>query len=209
MPTRRNERPGESADALTPKEERFVQEYLIDLNATQSAIRAGYSRVYPIGAITRSIQGENLAEMGSMLDAGAVAFTDDGHCLASAEVMRKAMTYSLIFDVPIMQHCEDPELAAGGCMNEGLNSAHLGLPPVPTEAEEVMVVRDLLLADLVLHRVLRPAHVAAHRAEPLAGMTAAREGHHRIEGAVRLKDRCGRVGLGAFRDRAQHDRKRD
>ena len=129
----------------------------------REAIRAGYSRVYPIGAITKSIKGENLAEMGSMLDAGAVAFTDDGHCLASSEVMRKAMTYSLIFDIPIMQHCEDPELVGSGVMNAGITATRLGLAGNPVEAEEVIVYRDCTLARMTGAR-FHVAHISAARA---------------------------------------------
>jgi dihydroorotase len=128
----------------------------------REAIRAGYSRVYPIGSITTESKGESLAEMGSMLDAGAVAFTDDGHCLASAEVMRKAMTYSLIFDVPIMQHCEDPELVGSGVMNAGITAIRLGLAGNPTEAEEVIVYRDCTLARMTGAR-FHVAHISAAR----------------------------------------------
>ncbi|MFC1544660.1 dihydroorotase [Gemmatimonadota bacterium] len=129
----------------------------------REAIRAGYSRVYPIGAITKEIMGQRLAEMGSMLDAGAVAFTDDGHCLSSAEVMRKAMTYSLIFDVPIMQHCEEPELVGKGVMNAGITATRLGLAGNPVEAEEVIVYRDCALARLTGAR-FHVAHISAARA---------------------------------------------
>ncbi|MBW7995296.1 MAG: dihydroorotase [Candidatus Glassbacteria bacterium] len=128
----------------------------------REAIRAGYSRVYPIGSITKKSKGESLAEMGSMLDAGAVAFTDDGHCLSSAEVMRKAMTYSLIFDVPVMQHCEDPELVGKGVMNAGITAIRLGLAGNPTEAEEVIVYRDCVLARLTGAR-FHVAHISAAR----------------------------------------------
>lgn len=128
----------------------------------REAIRAGYSRVYPVGSITVDSRGESLAEMGSMLEAGAVAFTDDGHCLSSAEVMRKAMTYSLIFDVPIMQHCEDPELVGKGVMNAGVTATRLGLPGNPTEAEEVIVYRDCVLARLTGAR-FHVAHISAAR----------------------------------------------
>ncbi len=128
----------------------------------RESIRAGYSRVYPVGAITKEIKGANLAEMGSMLDAGAVAFTDDGHCLASAEVMRKAMTYSLIFDVPIMQHCEDPELVGSGVMNAGITATRLGLAGNPCEAEEVIVYRDCALARMTGAR-FHVAHISTAR----------------------------------------------
>jgi len=128
----------------------------------REAIRAGYSRVYPIGAITKNIKGESLAEMGGMIDAGAVAFTDDGHCVASAEVMRKALTYSLIFDVPVVQHCEDPTLVGNGVMNEGITAIRLGLPGIPAESEEIIVYRDCALARLTGAR-FHVAHISCVR----------------------------------------------
>jgi len=128
----------------------------------REAIRAGYSRVYPIGAITKNLEGESLAEMGGMIDAGAVAFTDDGHCVASTEIMRKALTYSLIFDVPIIQHCEDPTLVGNGVMNEGIVATSLGLPGIPAESEEIIVYRDCALARLTGAR-FHVAHVSCAR----------------------------------------------
>jgi dihydroorotase len=97
-----------------------------------------------------------------MLDAGAVAFTDDGHCVASAEVMRKAMTYSLIFDVPMIQHCEDPTLVGDGVMNEGIVATRLGLPGIPAESEEIIVYRDCALARLTGAR-FHVAHISCAR----------------------------------------------
>ena len=128
----------------------------------REAIRAGYSRVYPVGSITKGSQGESLAEMGSMIEAGAVAFTDDGHCVASAEVMRKALTYSKIFDVPVIQHCEDSTLVGGGVINEGLTATRLGLPGIPAESEEIIVYRDCALTRLTGAR-FHVAHISAAR----------------------------------------------
>ncbi len=153
---------GFTAVAAMPNTEPVTDDQATVGYIIREAIRAGYSRVYPIGAITREIKGENLAEMGSMLDAGAVAFTDDGHCLASAEVLRKAMTYSLIFDVPIIQHCEDPELVGDGVMNSGITATRLGLAGNPCEAEEVIVYRDCALARLTGAR-FHVAHISAAR----------------------------------------------
>ena len=128
----------------------------------REAIRAGYSRVHPVGAITEEIKGESLAEMGGMIDAGAVAFSDDGHCVASAEVMRKALTYSLIFDVPLIQHCEDPTLVGAGVMNEGIVATRLGLAGIPAESEEIIVYRDCTLARLTGAR-FHVAHISCAR----------------------------------------------
>ena len=108
--------------------------------------RAKAARVYPIGAITVGQQGEKLAEFGEMIAAGAVAVSDDGRPVASAQLMRTALEYARTFGVPVADHCEEPTLAHGGAMNEGLVSARLGLRGIPAEAEEIMAIRDILLA---------------------------------------------------------------
>ena len=112
----------------------------------RQAQRAKAARVYPIGAISLGQKGDSLAEFGEMVGAGAVAFSDDGRPVVSAHLMRTALEYARSFDVPIADHCEEPTLAAGGAMNEGVVSARLGLKGVPNEAEEIMVIRDILLA---------------------------------------------------------------
>jgi dihydroorotase len=108
--------------------------------------RAGMARVYPIGAISVGQKGEALAEFGEMIGAGAVAVSDDGKPVASAHLMRTALEYARTFDVPVADHCEEPTLASGGVMNEGEMSMRLGLKGIPTEAEEIMAIRDILLA---------------------------------------------------------------
>ncbi len=112
------------------------------------ARRAGASRVYPIGAISIGQMGQTLAEFGEMVGAGAVAVSDDGKPVVSAQLMRTALEYARTFDIPVADHCEDPTLAAGGAMNEGMMSARLGLRGIPAEAEEIMAIRDILLARL-------------------------------------------------------------
>ena len=107
---------------------------------------AGAARVYPIGAISIAQAGERLAEFGEMVGAGAVAVSDDGRPVVSAQLMRTALEYARTFGIPVADHCEDPTLAAGGAMNEGLVSARLGLRGIPSEAEEIMAIRDILLA---------------------------------------------------------------
>jgi dihydroorotase len=111
----------------------------------QAAI-ARAARVYPIGAISVGQRGESLAEFGEMVGAGAVAVSDDGKPVASAHLMRTALEYARTFGIPVADHCEEPTLAKGGAMNEGLVSARLGLKGVPNEAEEIMAIRDILLA---------------------------------------------------------------
>lgn len=106
--------------------------------------RAALANVYPIGAITKGREGKELAELGSMKQRGAVAFSDDGVGVADASVMRKAMQYAEMFDACLMQHCEEPTLT-GGSMHAGLVSTTLGLGGIPAEAEQLMISRDLLL----------------------------------------------------------------
>ena len=110
------------------------------------ARRAAAARVYPIGAISIGEKGETLAEFGEMVGAGAVAVSDDGKPVVSAQLMRTALEYARTFGIPVADHCEEPTLAVGGAMNEGLVSARLGLKGIPSEAEEIMAIRDILLA---------------------------------------------------------------
>ena len=112
------------------------------------ARRAAAARVYPIGAISIGEKGETLAEFGEMVGAGAVAVSDDGKPVVSAQLMRTALEYARTFGIPVADHCEEPTLAAGGAMNEGITSARLGLRGLPAEAEEIMAIRDMLLARL-------------------------------------------------------------
>ena len=107
---------------------------------------ANAARVYPIGAISIGQKGEQLAEFGEMVGAGAVAVSDDGKPVVSAQLMRTALEYARTFGIPVADHCEDPTLAHGGAMNEGLVSARLGLKGIPSEAEEIMAIRDILRA---------------------------------------------------------------
>ena len=112
----------------------------------RQAQRANAARVYPIGAISIGEKGETLAEFGEMVAAGAVAVSDDGKPVASAQLMRSALEYARTFGIPVADHCEEPTLAKGGAMNEGIVSARLGLKGIPSEAEEIMAIRDILLA---------------------------------------------------------------
>ncbi len=106
------------------------------------------ARVYPYGAISIGQKGERLAEFGEMVGAGAVAVSDDGRPVVNAQLMRTALEYARTFGIPVADHCEEPTLAAGGDMNEGFVSARLGLKGIPAEAEEIMAIRDILLARL-------------------------------------------------------------
>lgn len=119
----------------------------------ERAAEAGLVNVYPTGAITLGSRGEQLAEIGEMHAAGIVAITDDGRPVQNSQVMRRALEYARIFDIPVMDHCEDLFLAAGGCMNEGRASTRLGLRGMSRAAEELHVVRDIILSRITGGRV--------------------------------------------------------
>ena len=111
------------------------------------ARRHGYARVHPIGAVSKQLAGLELAEIGEMVRAGAVAVSDDGRPVMNAELMRRALLYARHFDVPVIQHAEDLDLSGKGVMHEGEWSTRLGLAGIPGAAEDVMVARDLLLLE--------------------------------------------------------------
>jgi dihydroorotase len=108
----------------------------------------GVVRVYPIGAVTRGLHGEELAELAELAESGCVAFSDDGRCVMNAGLYRHAMEYTLPFGAPLISHAEDASLSRGASMNEGVVSTETGLPGQPAAAEDVMVARDILLAEL-------------------------------------------------------------
>lgn len=123
------------------------------------AREAGLARVYPVGCITERQEGRRLAELGSLVEAGCRAVSDDGVPVMNAAVMRRAMEYSRLFGIPVIAHCEDRDLAAGGDMHEGEVSTRLGLRPIPAAAEEVMAARDIILSRATGAR-LHLAHVS-------------------------------------------------
>jgi dihydroorotase len=108
----------------------------------------GVVRVYPIGAVTRELGGAELSEMAELAEAGCVAFSDDGKCVMNAALYRHAMEYTLPFGTPLISHAEDHHLSKGAAMNEGIVSTELGVPGAPAAAEDIMVARDILLAEL-------------------------------------------------------------
>ncbi len=130
---------------------------------TEFVLRKTYAEgacyVFPIGAISKGQEGEELAEMGMMKDAGCVAFSDDGRPVMNSLIMRRALEYSKTFDAPIISHAEDSDLSSGGVMNEGVLSALLGLGGIPRESEIVMIKRDIDLTKLTNGR-LHIAHVS-------------------------------------------------
>ena len=120
-----------------------VTEYIL-----RKAKHEGCVNVFPIGAITKGLNGEVLTEMGDLRGAGAIALSDDGKSVKNNELMRRAMEYTQSFHLPIISHCEDPDLAKNGVMNEGYVSTCLGLKGIPHTAEEVMLTRDVMLSEL-------------------------------------------------------------
>ncbi len=116
--------------------------------------------VYPVGCATKERKGEELAEIGDLAEAGVVALSDDGNPIMNSEVLRRVLEYSLMFDLPVISHCEDQNLSANGVMHEGFISTVLGLRGIPRAAEEVHVARDLILAEMTGAR-LHVAHVSS------------------------------------------------
>ncbi len=131
----------------SPSITRFILEKARQINTVN---------VYPCGAISKGLKGEKLAEIGEMVEAGVLAISDDGNPVENPQLMRRALEYSRLFDIPVIDHCENPSLAAGGCIHEGTMSTRLGLPGMSRTAEELDVVRDVILS-----RVTRGhAHIA-------------------------------------------------
>ncbi|MGA9526443.1 MAG: dihydroorotase [Myxococcaceae bacterium] len=151
---------------------------------TQRAREVNLCRVYPSGAITKGQKGQELAELGELADAGCVCFTDDGHPVMDAGLMRRALQWALPLGVPLMVHEEDLNLSARGQMNEGPVAARLGLLPIPKSAEISMVARDLVLAEELGTHV----HFA----------------HMSCEGSVRLIREAKRRGLKVTAEATPH-----
>jgi dihydroorotase len=128
----------------------------------ERAAEVGVVNVWPIGAVTKGQKGEQLAEMGLMKEAGAVALSDDGVSVKTADMMRKAMVYAADFDLTIIDHCEDASISNGGIMNEGLASTQMGIKGSPSIAEDITVMRDILIADY-LDLPVHIAHVSTKR----------------------------------------------
>lgn len=145
-----------------------VTQYILD-----QARVAGGAEVFPVGALSVGLRGERLAEIGEMHRAGIVAVSDDGHPVADSALMRRALEYCGMFEMPVIAHEEDPHLSAGGVMNEGVTALRLGLRGIPAASEEIMVARDLALAELTGGR-LHVAHVSTRRAVDMVREARAR-----------------------------------
>ncbi len=123
---------------------------------SERARKANLVRVYPVAAISRGLRSESLTEFGDLKQAGAVAVSDDGRPVTSTELMRRAIEYARFFDLPVISHCEDLDLSNKGVMHEGTISTRLGLQGIPAASEEIMVIREILLAKLTGY----PVHIA-------------------------------------------------
>jgi dihydroorotase len=136
-------------------------------------LRSGGARVYPTGCITVEQKSMQLTEFGEMIAAGAVAVTDDGRPVTSASLMRMALEYAMAFDLPVAVHAEELELSRGGSMNEGVVATRLGLTGIPNAAEDVMIARDLMLAELTGGR-LHIQHVSTRNGVEMIRQAKAR-----------------------------------
>ncbi len=159
------------ANTIPPNDERAVTEMII-----AEAARNGACRVYPVGAVSRGLQGEELAELADLSAAGCVAVSDDGKPVANAQLMRRALEYSAMLRIPLVAHEEDLQLSDGGVMHEGFYSTLLGMGGIPAASEETMVVRDVILAQMTRAH-LHLAHLSTAGAME-AVRSARRDGVH-------------------------------
>ncbi len=149
------------ANTLPVNDNASVTHYILE-----RAKGAGSIDVLPVGAVSKGLKGEEITEFGPMKEAGVVAFCDDGNPIMDSGLIRRALEYSMKWGVPILSHCEDLGLSRGGMMNEGDLSRELGLQGIPRAAEEVMVARDIILAELTGAR-LHICHVSTARSVEL------------------------------------------
>src|SRR5881296_3982494 len=140
-----------------PNDDPSITHYIIS-----EARRSSPARVFPIGAITKEQKGETLAEIGEMFEAGIVGIPDDGKPVMDARLFRRALEYAGMFDMPVIQHCEDLNLSKDGVMHEGIYSTRLGLKGIPAAAEETIVSRDLILAQTTQGKY-HVAHLSTRR----------------------------------------------
>ena len=145
--TRSAAKGGFTSVACMPNTSPVIDNKTVIAYIKDKAAKDGYVHVFPIGAITKGLQGEQLAEIGDMKFAGAVAISDDGKPVQSAGLMKKALLYSSMFDITVISHCEDMTLVEEGVMNEGYNATMMGLKGIPAAAEETMLARELILSE--------------------------------------------------------------
>jgi dihydroorotase len=151
-----------------PNDNPSITHYIVS-----EARRASPARVFPIGAITKEQKGETLAEIGEMFEAGIVGISDDGKPVMDSQLFRRALEYARMFDMPVIQHCEDLNLSKGGVMHEGVYSTRLGLKGIPAAAEETMVSRDLILTEMTGSKY-HVAHLSTRQAVEMVREAKAR-----------------------------------
>jgi len=151
-----------------PNDNPSITQYIIS-----EARRSSPARVFPVGAITKEQKGQTLAEIGEMFEAGIAGISDDGKPVMDAQLFRRALEYAQLFDMPVIQHCEDLHLSKGGVMHEGMYSTRLGLKGIPAAAEETMVSRDLILAQATRGKY-HVAHLSTRRAVEMVRQAKAR-----------------------------------
>lgn len=155
-------------NTMPPNDNPSITHYIIS-----EARRSSPARVFPIGAITKEQKGETLAEIGEMFEAGIAGISDDGKPVMDAQLFRRALEYARMFDMPVIQHCEDLHLSKDGVMHEGIYSTRLGLKGIPAAAEETILSRDLILAEMTGGKY-HIAHLSTRRA-----LESVREAKHR------------------------------
>jgi dihydroorotase len=141
-----------------PNDNPSITHYIVS-----EAKRSSPAHVFPVGAITKEQKGETLAEIGEMFEAGIVGISDDGKPVMDGQLFRRALEYAQMFDIPVIQHCEDLNLSKGGVMHEGVYSTRLGLKGIPSAAEETILSRDLILAEMTGGKY-HVAHLSTRRA---------------------------------------------
>jgi dihydroorotase len=139
------------ANTSPPNDTASVTEFILEKARKEACVN-----IYPVGALTRGLKGEELTEIGDLKEAGVVALSDDGHTVKNAAIMRRGLEYARNFSLPVICHCEDSDLSASGVMHEGVTSALLGLRGIPPVAEEIIVARDIALSEWTRH----PVHIA-------------------------------------------------
>jgi len=155
-------------NTIPPNDDPSVTAFIIS-----EARRSSPALVFPIGAISKAQKGETLAEIGEMVEAGIVGISDDGKPVMDGQLFRRALEYAQLFGVPVIQHCEDSNLSKGGVMHEGAYSARLGLKGIPSAAEDTMVSRDLILAEMTGGKY-HVAHLSTRRAVEMVRQAKAR-----------------------------------
>jgi dihydroorotase len=145
-------------NTVPPNDNPSITHYIVS-----EARRSSPARVFPVGAITKEQKGTALAEIGEMFEAGIAGISDDGKPVMDAQLFRRALEYARMFDMPVIQHCEDLHLSKGGVMHEGVYSTRLGLRGIPSAAEDTMVSRDLILAQMTGGKY-HVAHLSTRRA---------------------------------------------